>query len=455
MKILGLILLSLCIPICLIAQDQSVEMLKIKQMDAPTASINGKSLKVGDTFPENANIVWGNQANSIECVGLSSGIPYRFTKRQFESKGEKGAVQRFKRFFLRNNMASTRGTNDHLVFTKSPKRDQFPEHRLALVIGNSNYLHLTYLRNPLGDAESIAQLLLNLGFDVIEGYDCCYEEMKSAFDRLASMDGAYDAALVYYAGHGIQEENHNYLIPIDIDLDARSSLQRCILADDVVEKLDVTACNTRILILDACRNVKTYWRRGANATGLVTMEGSEGMAIVLSTKNGQTALDGDGSHSPFAQALLDNLNTSDPYSVMIDKVVRETYALTGNQQCPVPSGSLISDFRFNPSGKISAPAPTVTNSAPSSPKPTSSRSAHQDERYASGMKYYNANDYSSAFSYLKPLAEEGYTKAYRVVAEMYHRGRGVDKDRKEAEKWYTKAAKAGDEQAKRILYEKF
>ena len=72
-----------------------------------------------------------------------------------------------------------------------------------------------------------------------------------------------------------------------------------------------------------------------------------------------------------------------------------------------------------------------------------------------GMNYYEEKDYAKAFEYLKPLAESGYQGAYFPVADMYHRGLGVKKDRNEAEKWYKKAAEAGDAKAKRILYDKF
>lgn len=86
---------------------------------------------------------------------------------------------------------------------------------------------------------------------------------------------------------------------------------------------------------------------------------------------------------------------------------------------------------------------------------TAADQGDKDARFDLGMRYYNgdgvAKSYSTAFNYLKPLAEEGYTKAFFPVAEMYHGGRGVAKDRDAAEKWYTLAAKAGNEKAKRIL----
>jgi hypothetical protein len=322
------------------------EVLKIINLNTPTIKIGGKPLKAGDTFKVGSTIQWGDPDQTMECKGMSTGSPYRFSRKQFESKG---AITSVRDYLLRLGQASTRDSAFQPVFKPGSKKDSFPEKRCALIIGNSNYSYISYLRNPLKDASDISNSLRGLGFDVMEGYDCNFDEMKTLMNVFSSKAHGYDVAIIYYSGHGLQEEGRNYLIPVDCQLERKSDLWKCVAAVDMVQKLEDTGCETCMLYLDACRNVKTSWNRSASE-GLATMEGFPGMVIAFSTQNGRTASDGKGENSPFAEAFLNNVSSNATFPEMMSNVAKQTYVLTERVQFPVTVGSLVTDFRFNPAG---------------------------------------------------------------------------------------------------------
>ena len=344
MKRFLLVLLALIVFQAAYALDD--EVLKIINLNTPTIKIGGKALKAGDTFRIGSTIQWGDPDQTMECKGMSTGSPYRFSRKQFESKG---AITSVRDYLLRLGQASTRDSAFQPVFKPGSKKDSFSEKRCALIIGNSNYSYISYLRNPLKDASDISNSLQGLGFDVMEGYDCNFDEMKTLMNVFSSKARGYDVSIIYYSGHGLQEEGQNYLVPVDCQLERKSDLRYCVAAIDMVQKLEDTGSETRILYLDACRNVKTSWNRSANE-GLATMEGYPGMVIAFSTRNGRTASDGKGDNSPFAEAFLNNVSSNSTFPEMMANVARQTYSITERVQFPVTIGSLVTDFRFNPSG---------------------------------------------------------------------------------------------------------
>lgn len=340
------------------------DLYRIIRLSTPTIVIGGHELSCNDTFRADEHIQWdktGNQAMVVKNV--ETGSIYRFSAQVFESK--KKPLHSIADFFLHTNKASTRDTDGVLpVLQPSPVKDNFPEKRIALVIGNSDYTDQTSLRNAQKDAEDMASTLLNLGFDVIQAYECNYTEMKTALNRFASLAGEYDVALFYYSGHGVQEAGQNYLVPVNAKLEYRSELRECLNCSDVVDKLDNSGCPSRMVFFDACRDMRTSWTR-STVSGLAKMEGSAGTVITFSTQNGNVADDGDGENSPFAFALMDNMcKPQVTFSEMMTNVVRDTYNLTGQKQCPVQIGTLIYNFSFNPSGDEIKPAETLT-AAPS------------------------------------------------------------------------------------------
>ncbi len=193
----------------------------------------------------------------------------------------------------------------------------FAEKRVALVLGNSAYQNVARLPNPVNDGAVIAATLKNASFDVVEErHDLTAAETRRALRDFADRARDADIAVVYYAGHGIEVDGTNYLIPVDAKLerdtdvyDEAFSLDRVLLAIEPAKQL-------RLVILDACRdnpfakNMKRTVASRAIGQGLAKVEPtSPNMLIAYSAKAGSTALDGDAKNSPFTMALAKHLTT--------------------------------------------------------------------------------------------------------------------------------------------------
>jgi uncharacterized caspase-like protein len=193
----------------------------------------------------------------------------------------------------------------------------FAEKRVALVLGNSAYQNVARLPNPVNDGTVIAATFKNAGFDVVDSrHDLPAAETRRALRDFADRARDADIAVVYYAGHGIEVDGTNYLIPVDAKLerdtdvyDEAFSLDRVLLAIEPAKQL-------RLVILDACRDnpfAKTMKRTVASRAigqGLAKVEPtSPNMLIAYSAKAGSTALDGDAKNSPFTMALAKHLTT--------------------------------------------------------------------------------------------------------------------------------------------------
>lgn len=345
-KLIFCLVVLFVLPLCLSAAGDDV--FQIMKLNTPHITVGGKTLKVGDTFKDPSVIVWEDYKQSMEVKNLSTGMLYRFSKQAFESKGD---VKSIHDFYLRTNSASSRDTDRRIELYASPVKGEFPDKRIALVIGNSNYSHLSYLRNAQKDAADVATTLMSLGFDVLQAYECNYEDMRSALNRFSALAADYDVALFYYAGHGLQEDGKNYLIPVNAKLEYRSELSGLMSCDDIVDRMDAARTPSRLIFLDACRNAKKSWSRDVSE-GLARMEGTPGSVIVFSTQSGKVALDGEGDNSPFAASLIQNIVKPDiDFLGAMNATVRETYALTGQRQYPLLVGTLFTDFRFNPGAR--------------------------------------------------------------------------------------------------------
>ena len=234
------------------------------------------------------------------------------------------------------------------VFGLSPTF-AFAEKRVALVIGNSAYQNVTPLTNPANDAAAIAATLKTAGFDSVDSKsNLTGIEMKRALREFGATVRDADVAVIYYAGHGIELEGTNYLIPVDAKLEVDTDvldeafpLDRIIVAADPAKQL-------RLVILDACRDNpfnKTMKRTiGSRAVsrGLAKVEPTNpNTLIAFAAKAGSTASDGAGKNSPFATALITylpkpGLDLRKAFGFVRDDVLK----VTNNKQEPFVYGSL-------------------------------------------------------------------------------------------------------------------
>ena len=221
--------------------------------------------------------------------------------------------------------------------------------RVALVIGNSAYQNVIKLANPVNDANAMTETLKTANFDIVDARrDLKATEMRRALRDFADKARTADVAVIYFAGHGIEVDGTNYLIPTDALLerdtdvyDEAFSLERILTAVEPAKKL-------RLVILDACRDnpfLKTMKRTTASRAiprGLAKVEpASPNTLIAYSAKAGSTALDGDSKNSPFTTALVRHIATPGldlrkAFGFVRDEVMKDT----GNRQEPYVYGSL-------------------------------------------------------------------------------------------------------------------
>jgi hypothetical protein len=225
----------------------------------------------------------------------------------------------------------------------------FAEKRVALVIGNSGYQNVARLSNPANDAAAMTETLKGAAFDIIETRrDLKIAEMRRVFRDFANSSRDADVAVVYYAGHGIEVEGTNYLIPIDASLEQDLDVYDEAFALDRVLVTIEPAKQLRLVILDACRDnpfAKTMKRTiGSRAVGrgLAKVEpSSPNTLIAFASKAGSTASDGDSKNSPFTAALVKHiakpgLDLRKAFGFVRDDVLKNT----SNRQEPYVYGSL-------------------------------------------------------------------------------------------------------------------
>jgi hypothetical protein len=258
------------------------------------------------------------------------------------------------------------------AFLGGSARDAAAEQRLALVIGNSAYESNVPLSNPQNDAQAVAQLLNTAGFEVVMAFDLSRDIMKQTIEEFAARvaeKGADSAALVYYAGHGLQVDGENYLVPVDARLTKEDDVAgHGVRLADVMGALQSAPSKIRIVILDACRNNPFSGATGGR--GLAIVDAPTGTIVAYSTAPGTEALDGSGKHSPFAAAFMRIAKQPDvPIEQVFKRVRRLVNDSTDNKQTPWESSSLTSDFVFFSSiaGQPGNPGAPAGSSAPGAP----------------------------------------------------------------------------------------
>ena len=229
--------------------------------------------------------------------------------------------------------------------------------RVAIVIGNSAYEKADRLPNPVNDARGIAAALKSLGFETVqEGYDLGRDAMLKSLKSFGETAKGTDWAVVYYAGHGMEVKGANYLIPVDAKPEDEGDVEEeAVPVSRLLDRLqDVAGIN--VFILDACRDnpfaTRMFRRRGVRGggKGLAEIHADSGALIAFATSPGDSALDGEGEHSPYAKALIDHLgDRGSEIRLMFGSVADSVQEATRKEQLPWISSPLGGKFySFNP-----------------------------------------------------------------------------------------------------------
>jgi len=226
--------------------------------------------------------------------------------------------------------------------------------RVALVIGNAEHKFLPVLKNPINDATDLAATLEKLNFDrVILKKDLGVEDFRAALSELSHEAKDAEAAVVFFAGNGIQVDGRNYLIPVDARLaSAREVEQETVALEAVIEH--VAEAKLGLIILDACRDnpFRDQTRglhRGTGQRGLAKTDHLQrgNLVLVFAALPDTVALDGAGRHSPFTEALLKHLPTPGlELRRLLVRVRAEVLAATGGRQVPEVWDRAPQDFFF-------------------------------------------------------------------------------------------------------------
>jgi uncharacterized caspase-like protein len=218
--------------------------------------------------------------------------------------------------------------------------------RRALVIGNAAYVDSS-LSHPINDATDLAALLRRLGFDVTLHRDADKPMMEQAIDRFTHGVPPGSAGLFFFAGHGVQIDGGNYLVPIGARFSATSEVKdHAVAADGVLARMDESGMDVKLLLLDACRDHPLGRSvKGAFSGGLGVMETPPGALIAYATSPGKTARDGIGRNSLFtSQMLLELVIARRDIAVALTAVRARLQKLTKGEQIPWVASSLTGEF---------------------------------------------------------------------------------------------------------------
>jgi len=211
------------------------------------------------------------------------------------------------------------------------------QQKYALVIGNGNYTGISKLTNPVNDANDVSAALQGLGFTVDKVLDGNLDQMESAISRLKNRlsieKNSY--GFFFYAGHGVQSNGSNYLLPVNANIPSENALkERAVSLQYMMSELNDAGNDLNIIVLDACRDNPFGWARSGNR-GLALVSAPVGSIVMYATSANSTAADGDGRNGLFTSELLKNLKTPGlNVQELFNKTGQDVLKVSGGKQHP-------------------------------------------------------------------------------------------------------------------------
>lgn len=225
--------------------------------------------------------------------------------------------------------------------------------RIALVIGNSDYLNVGKLNNPKNDADDISAILSKLNFNVKKVMDASLIDIQQAVNEFLQSLDEYAVGLLFYAGHGMQIDGKNYIVPVDLKLGDKSrTIVSCYCLNSFLEGASSYKGKTLICILDACRDNPFAVGRGLS-NGFAPFDNPpKGTIIAYSTSADCSAFDGQCSNGLYTQVLkeamlIPNLKIEEMFKAVRNKVSEISISQYGEEQLSWEYSSLVGDFYFS------------------------------------------------------------------------------------------------------------
>ncbi|GHV69718.1 hypothetical protein AGMMS49928_13270 [Spirochaetia bacterium] len=281
------------------------------------------------------------------------------------------------------------------------------QQKYALVIGNGSYTSVTKLNNPVNDARDMEAALKGLGWTVELVLNGGQEQMEGAAIRLKNRLSAskQNYGFLFYAGHGVQSNGENFLIPVDANIQSESFLRsRAVSVQALLDELNAAGNALNIVVLDACRDNPFSWKRsGSRGLQVVSNQPADSI-IVYATSAGSTAEDGTGRNGLFTSHLLNNLKTAG-LSVrdLFDKTGSDVRRASGGKQIPAIYSQYFETAYIGSKPVAVTPAPAPTPTPAPAPSPAL---ANAVDYYNRGKSYYDKKDYDRAIA--------DFTEAIRV-----------------------------------------
>ena len=349
--------------------------------------------------------------------------------------------------------------------------------RVALVVGNSTYAHIGRLPNPDNDARDMAAALRRLGFEVTTELDADRVELTEALRAFTRQSAGADVSLVFYAGHGIEMDGVNYLVPVDARLERDVDVRfETVTVDDLL--VSTSGASLRLLILDACRNnplarsmQRTAAFRSVSGGSFADLNedllGDETL-VAYAAAAGTTAADGRGRNSPYTAALLSQLEMPLEIGLLFRRVRAQVLASTNGAQRPHEYHSLVGEHYLTRTLATGASV-TVSAAVPADPAPAdpprpdpaavnitdlpiadlrglakagyAAAQTELGERYEEGRGGV-VRDYEAAVALYRRAAEQGDARGQGNLGAMYSNGWGVPQDKEVAVRWYPPGGRA-------------
>jgi hypothetical protein len=377
--------------------------------------------------------------------------------------------------------------------------------RVALVIGNSNYAKVTPLSNPTHDADDMAAQLRKIGFDVVKYNNVKIQQIGTVLSEFRSKLKPGSAALVFYAGHGMQIKGENYFPVVDADIHTEEDVpNQSISLRQITGILEDSKTRLNLVFLDACRN--NPYTRGFRSVegGLARVTAPSGTLISYATRPGSVAADGDGRNGLYTSKLLHHMTSQREIELTLKDVLSEVKTSSKGKQEPWIEGAIEGNFCFGGCSGSPAPAPvsepiqqaeqkpetpitnnsdnfelTFWNSIKDSKNPDDFKAyltkypngqfealannklkptvaVNTDSLFAKAKDLHTKKLYTEALQIYQNLAEQGFARAQSNLGTMYFHGQGVPQDSTQAVYWYRKAAEQGHATAQGnlgIMYE--
>ena len=248
--------------------------------------------------------------------------------------------------------------------------------RVALVVGNGDYAaEIGKLKNPTSDATLMAKTLTDLGFEVSLVTDADQKAMKRAireFGQKLRGTGPNGIGLFYYAGHGVQVDGENFLLPIGAEIEAEGDVElEAVSASSILSQMQFAGNAVNLVFLDACRNNPLTRSFRSGSRGLARVDAPRGSFVGYSTAPGDVSVDGESNNSPYALALVEELNMPGLSIEEAHRAVRgKVLAATNQRQTPWDSSSLTGPVVLKEAALVAPIAPATP--APAEPAPSQS-----------------------------------------------------------------------------------